>query len=298
MTVRQALQWGTARLKHAGVGSSALDAELLLARILKNDRVWLYAHPEQHVSRTTGQHFSKLIQRRVKREPVAYILGHKEFYGLDFYVNRQVLIPRPETEILLEAAISEIKNKKSKIKNVSVVDVGTGSGAIAVAARLKIKDKKLKIIATDVYAAALKVARKNARRHGVERQITFLCGNLIAPIKAELCHGQSSALTIVANLPYLPTAEWRKTAPEIKKWEPREALDGGKDGLKYYREMFRQLECKIKNAKCKIIVFAEICPEQTVLFKKMAHGYFPSAEFRVAKDLSRRARVVIVNVGE
>ncbi|MBI2551757.1 peptide chain release factor N(5)-glutamine methyltransferase [Candidatus Uhrbacteria bacterium] len=330
MTANQTLQWAMEKLQKAGVDSPALDAELLFIHALHSairanrrmDRTWLYAHGKEQVRMTALRRYKKLIARRIKREPVAYILGHKEFYGLDFLVNRSVLIPRPETEILVERALDEIRNWKLDIRNLAVVDVGTGSGAIAVAVakECKIKNVKCKIIATDISVQALKVAKKNAWRHGVDKKITFLRGNLLEPAfnvilneagrsegsRTNVCASardsspptQNDRLVIVANLPYLPTAEWRGAQPEIKKWEPRAALDGGKDGLKYYRKLFAQLKFLISNFQYPISVFCELCPHQFSPFKRLAREFFPSAKFRVEKDLSRQERVVIVNVGE
>ncbi len=297
MTANQALQRAVEKLQKTGVDSPALDAELLLAQTLRKDRAWIFAHPEQHISRTAGQHFSKLIKRRAKREPMAYIVGHKEFYGLDFLVNRQVLIPRPETEVLVEQALEEIRKWKIENSGCVIVDVGTGSGAIAVALAtgLRIKKEELIIFAIDNSRAALNVARRNAKRHGVERKIKFLQGNLLEPLK----HDSTKTLehfVIVANLPYLPTAEWRQTAPEVRLWEPRSALDGGRDGLRCYRQLFHQLKQYVPCSMLRVTCLCELCPHQVPPFKRMVRQYFKKAQFRVVTDLSGRARVIIVQI--
>ncbi len=240
----------------------------------------------------------KLIARRVRREPTAYILGHKEFYGLDFLVNRNVLVPRPESETLVEQAFRRIMNYESGLMDTVVIDVGTGSGAIAVALakELRIKNEELRVFAIDNSREALSVARRNAKRHGVARKIKFLRGNLLEPFLRT--HKRKNLrideLVVVANLPYLPTAEWRAAAPEVRKWEPRQALDGGRDGLKYYREMFRQVlgfRFQVSGT-----ILCEICPHQVAPFKRMVRQYFKKAQFRVVKDLSGRARVISVNI--
>lgn len=319
--VQDVLRWGIGKLKKAGVETPVLDAELLLAHsaILRNrriDRVKLYAHPEMELRGTAMARYRKLIARRVRREPVTYILGHKEFYGLDFLVNRKVLIPRSETELLVEQAIREIEKYKAKpwiSQGLALIDVGTGSGAIAVAvaksSQALVHSSQLRFFATDISPAALGVARKNARRNGVENDITFLKGNLLEPVLKNVeLRMQNEEWLIVANLPYLPTAEWRGAMPEVRKYEPWGALDGGRDGLKYYRELFGQLKDFVIPAKTGIhdlsivdsrsrlrtTVLVEICQEQAGAFQKMLHGYFPRAKFKVIKDLAGRNRVVKV----
>jgi len=340
ISVRGAVHWGTLKLKKAGVETPVLDTEVLLVHALQSlsrtterlsrnaqDRMWLYAHSEQHVSRTTAQHFSKMIARRMRREPVAYIIGHKEFYGLDFFVNHNTLIPRPETETLVEETLKQITRYTLHATRYTIVDVGTGSGAIAVAVakKCRMQNAKCKIIAIDISSSALNVARKNARENEVLKKITFLQGNLLESVlrNAEL-RMKNEELLIIANLPYLPTAEWRDAGPEVKKYEPRGALDGGRDGLKYYRELLEQLKQfvipvirqpaeeiqKWLDPRCRsgmtvekgltrslaTTVLCEICPEQAVPFKKLVRGFFPRAKFEIAKDLAGRNRVVIVKI--
>ncbi len=344
MTIQEALRWGITQLRAAKVETPELDAEVLLQHTFHSaipqnrrmNRSWLYAHSNEEFSGTAFSRYKKLVARRVKREPVAYIVGYKEFYGLDFLVNHDVLIPRAETELLVEMGLSELVRCQVSGVRCQFVDIGTGSGAIAVAIakqvgiahesarqrELSLATPQLRFFATDISASALCVAKKNARRHGVEKQITFLKGNLLEPllVKAELWREKSSALLITANLPYLPTAEWRVTMPEVKKWEPRGALDGGKDGLKYYRELFKQVRGFVHNPPqpsltlregdrsilplrvrgsergLRITVLCEICPEQTGAFKELVRGYFSKAKCEVVKDLAGRNRVMVVKI--
>lgn len=187
MTIQEALQWGMEKLRAAGVDSPSLDAELLFT----TDRAWLYAHGDQRVNISKFRKYRKCIARRAKREPVAYILGHKEFYGLDFFVNKNVLIPRPESELLVDEIVQNLQHYTLHTTHYTIVDVGTGSGAIAVAVAEKCKMQNLsagkagakcKILATDISSQALRVARKNARMNRVEKKITFLKGNLLEPL--------------------------------------------------------------------------------------------------------------------
>ncbi len=323
-SVREALRWGIGTLKKAGVETPVLDAEVLLTFAVGGvahesarrrslsaatpiNRSWLFAHPKDILSVSVFERYKKMIARRGRHEPVAYIVGYKEFYGLDFFVNRHVLVPRSETEVLVEAALLEVERCQVSGVRYQVLDVGTGSGAIAVAiakntpsvpppSRGRIKVGGMQLFATDISAAALRVARKNARRHGVAKRIKFLRGNLMEPIIRNFLNSQFRNFVITANLPYLPTSEWRAAMPEVKKWEPRGALDGGKDGLKYYREMFEQFKLKVKSCKLHVTFLCEICPEQAGPFKKMARGFFPRARCEIVKDLAGRNRVVVVKM--
>jgi len=273
MTIEQALQWATKKLKAAHLASSALDAEILLAFVLRKPKEYLFTYPEKKLTRPQRQQaglrggranfqlstFNLLTNRRARHEPIAYLTGHKEFFGLDFLVNKNTLIPRPETEMLVEETLERIRNYESGIMN--IIDVGTGSGAIAIAVAKKIPptpfntggSKKIspltkggrggiQFYATDYSPLALKLARQNARRNGVANQIKFLRGDLLSPIlKSNQLPATSYPLLITANLPYLTTAEWKNLAPEMKKYEPRSALDGGQDGMKYLNTLFVQL---------------------------------------------------------
>ena len=230
MIVKQALVWASQKLKAKKNTSADLDAEVLLSHVLKKPREYLFAYPETKLSTYQLKNFRTLLARRAKHEPIAYLTGHKEFYGLDFIVNKGVLIPRPETEALVEAVIKEVKNKK-----LTIADIGTGSGCIAIA--LKKNLPKCKVIATDKSAAALKVAKQNAKKHQVA--IQFKKGNLLEPMKKQKFD------VVVANLPYLRD---KLDYPDRKvtKYEPALALKGGPDGLKIYRQFYQQLQ-KLKN---------------------------------------------------
>lgn len=304
MTIKQALLWANQKLKHlARAGhydTPTLDAEILLSFALKKPKEFLYAHSEKKLTRTQFGLFKKLIARRAKHEPVAYITGLKEFFGLDFYVSRNVMIPRPETEILVEETIKKIKDQKSKIKNL-IVDVGTGSGCIIISLAKKIPNyliTKLPIqfFATEISPSALKVAQKNARRH--KAAITFLHGNLLEPIIKKIKNQELKikVLHVTANLPYLTTNQWRRTQPEIKKYEPRLALDGGPDGLKYHRQLLQQIKLLIANYQLPITLFFEIDPSQVKRITKLIYRYFPAAKIEIKKDLAGRDRVVIVKL--
>lgn len=220
--------------------SPILDCEILLAHVLKKPREFLYAHPNREVAENTKKKFEKLLRRRIKGEPIAYLISHKEFFGLDFYVDKRVMIPRPDTEALLEKIIKETKNKK-----ITIVDVGTGSGCLAIA--LKKHLPQCEIIATDISKKALAVAGKNAKKHKVK--IEFLHGDLLRPL-------QEKVDLIVANLPYLPKNVSRKKnlkfEPQLalrNKGQTKRLLKQAKNYLKPEGKIFLE----IKGGKIKII---------------------------------------------
>jgi release factor glutamine methyltransferase len=285
VTIKQSLIWATKILKKSKILSPALDAEILLSFSIKKSKEFLYSHSEKKLTVAQLSKFKKLIARRAKREPIAYITGHKYFFGLDFLVNKNVLIPRPETETLVEEAL----DKKLSV----IIDVGTGSGAIAIALAHHLP--KAKIFATEISKAALKVAKKNAQRH--KTKITFLHGNLLESflnLKSKIKNPKS--LFIIANLPYLTTHQWQQTQPEIKKYEPRQALDGGKDGLKYYNQLINQINSLVTRYALRITSIFEIDPAQTKSITKLIHARFPAAKIEIKNDLAGRDRAVIFKI--
>ncbi|MEX0616906.1 MAG: peptide chain release factor N(5)-glutamine methyltransferase [Candidatus Woykebacteria bacterium] len=206
-----------------------IEAEIVLSGLLRKDRSFLYAHPEFRLSKTRTSKLTSKLKRRERGEPLAYILGYKEFYGLKFYVDKRVLIPRQETEELIEKVFNWIKKKN--LTAPSICEVGTGSGCIAVTlAKLA---PSAKIYAIDIDKHALEVAKKNAKLHGVSEKITFLQGDLLTPLSEKVD-------LIVANLPYIPTKKISSLQGELRDWEPRVALDGGTDGKELYLKLFKQ----------------------------------------------------------
>lgn len=223
---RDALAAAGDALKAAGIPSSRLDAELLLAEATGWDRARLAAEPEAGVPADAARRFGEMVRRRLRREPVAYILGRKGFRSIELEVDRRVLIPRPETELLVELA-SELRPRR-------VLDIGTGSGAVALAIADEIPE--CEVIATDTSAAALAVARANAARLGLVERIEFHEGTLPAHDSGGVGEGAADAFDlIVANLPYVAESEWSDLEPEVTRWEPREALLAGADGLDVLR---------------------------------------------------------------
>src|SRR5262245_23833822 len=216
-SVREALAASVDALAAAGVEEARLDAELLLGEAMGCGRAALVADPEAEVPAPAARAFGEMVRRRLRREPVAYILGRKGFRHIELEVDRRVLIPRPETELLVELAVERNARR--------VLDVGTGSGAIALAVANELPD--CEVVATDTSPGALEVARANAARLGLDQRVTFVEGTL----------PEGEFDLVLANLPYVPEGDWRGLQPEVRDWEPREALLAGPDGLDAYRAL-------------------------------------------------------------
>ncbi len=212
-----------------GIDRARLDAEVLLAYVLDRERVDLYVEFNRPLTTEEVDKYRELVIKRRKGIPVAYLVGHKEFMSLEFKVTPEVLIPRPETEHVVEIGLKLIEAWEQP--EITVVDVGTGSGAIIVSL-VKLAEAELKGIGVDISESALEVAQENAAYHGVESEIDFKAGDLLAPVKRE-------ADLIVSNPPYVPSKKLESIQEEVKQ-QPKLALDGGQDGLNYYRQLITQ----------------------------------------------------------
>jgi release factor glutamine methyltransferase len=235
MDVGLLLTEGTRFLRAQGIATPRLDAEVLLAFVLGKKRVDLLIHPEIEVAPEKVVFFRQLLRKRAEGVPVAYLTGKREFMSLEFQVTPDVLIPRPETELLVEKVLDFLKLQDDHKDHFLVADVGTGSGAIAVS--LASYHPRVRVVAIDVAEEALEVARSNARNHGVQDRIEFLCGDLLTPLLAAGEIGKGDV--VVANLPYIPTGELAFLPPDVRA-EPMVALDGGSDGLDLYRRLLPQ----------------------------------------------------------
>jgi release factor glutamine methyltransferase len=264
---REALGAATDALRAAGIEDPRLDAEVLLAEATGWGRDRLAAHPEDELPPGAARAFGGMVRRRLRREPVAYIVGRRGFRGLELEVDPRVLIPRPETELLVELALEERPRR--------VLDIGTGSGAIALAVAVELPE--CEVIATDTSTAALDVARANAERLGLGDRVEFVDGTWPTD--------DATFDLVLANLPYVSEAEWAGLAPEVSEWEPREALLAGADGL----EAIRALLSEKLNAGC---VALEIGMGQVDAVREMvaAAGF---EQIEVRKDLAGIDRVVI-----
>jgi len=261
------------------IADARLEAEILLAHLLQTDRTGLYINSTRHLSDNQTLAYSTLVKRRINHEPTAYIIGHKEFFGLDFRVSPDTLIPRPDTELLVENAI-ELAGAFPI--HCLIADVGTGCGAIAIALAAHLPGAR--IYATDISAAALEVAADNCRFHKMERRIILLQGNLLEPLPAPV-H------LIVANLPYIKESELAEIMPEIAKFEPHLALSGGVDGLRRIGELISQVPGKLIAGGA---VLLEIGYDQGHAISNIVGRYLPGASVRIAPDLSGSDRVAII----
>ena len=227
-TITKLLEWTTSYFKSHDIDSPRAAAEILLAHTLNLRRLDLYLRYDQPLSSHELERFKGLIKRRVKREPVSYIVGVKEFWSMDFAVSGEVLIPRPETECLVEAALSLLPadaKQDSKLGPQRILEMGTGTGAVVLA--LASQQKHHFFVASDRSFNALVLARKNAERHGLDKNVLFFCGDWLAP----LSNNKYRFDMIISNPPYIRTQVLGQLEPEIVKYEPIAALDGGQDGL-------------------------------------------------------------------
>jgi release factor glutamine methyltransferase len=239
MDVRTALKQGIAQLREAHVSSFTLAAELLLLHTLGRDRTWLYAHPEELVSEGDAQRFQALLTRRATGEPTQHLTGKQEFWGLEFEVTPDVLIPRPETEHVIEVALDRLAVREIRAgrkptltgDGLQIIDVGTGSGCIAIALAKELPGAR--ILATDISQAALAVARRNAIRHSVEDRLVFLEFSLLTQPAGK--YG-----LIVSNPPYIGHKEKQTLLREVRDHEPELALYGGEEGYELYADLIAQ----------------------------------------------------------
>ncbi len=265
-----------------------LDAQLLLAFILNVSKNYLFTHFDQELTEEQLRRFESLMDRRRHHEPLAYILGWKEFYGRPFRVNSFVLIPRPDTEVLIEEAKKLVMGAQDTL----FVDVGTGSGAIAVTLAA---ETNLPVIAIDLSPQALALAEQNAKIHKVDDRLTFLQSNLFESLKPETTRGLQEVI-ITANLPYLTPKQIALAESEVKDYEPRLALDGGVDGLDVYNALFQTLAARRADFPKSLTTIIEIDPDQHVSAPHLITEYFPKAESRIVNDLANKPRVVIAKL--
>ncbi|HEY8292752.1 MAG TPA: peptide chain release factor N(5)-glutamine methyltransferase [Thermomicrobiales bacterium] len=275
--LRDLLARGTDVLRRGGIETPELDAALLLGHLLGRDRAALYAHLLDDAPPGIPDAFDALIERRSRREPVAYLTGAKEFMGLAFAVSAAVLVPRPETELLVEWAACWLVTRPHGAR---VVDVGTGSGAIAIS--LASMTTHTRIFASDISREALEVARLNARRHMVADRVAFVCGDLVSWL------GRPVTM-ILANLPYLTDAQ--TDAADLRA-EPRGALaGGGGDGFRFYRTLIPQIPGRLAlDGACAF----EIDPSQAAIATALCAASFPAASVAIHHDLAGLARFVTV----
>lgn len=272
-----ALHFAAGDLAEAAGEDARLEAEVLLAHTLGIDCAHLLADLRSSLSLEQTAAFDVLLRRRIAREPLAYIVGHREFYGIEIACSPAALIPRPESEMLVDLALEEARRRGE----IRVVDIGTGTGAIAVAVALNAANAR--VLATDVSEAALALARRNIERHGVESRVELR--------KVDLFDGLGVFDVIVANLPYVSEGNWRGLAPELRDHEPKTALVGGETGMEIIEAMLRQAPPHLAPGG---VVAAEISDTQGAAALQAAHEAFREAAACVMKDLAGLERMLVV----
>lgn len=280
-TVGRALISAKQRLEDSSCSTPHLDAQVILAYVLNVDRSWLFAHHEYELTAQQAEAYTALIMRRMQHEPVAYLVGRKEFYGLDFLVDQRVLIPRPETELLVDAVLDAVELRE--LVHPKVADIGTGSGAIAIAVAANCQQAR--IYAVDISPSALEVARQNVARLDAAQQVTLLQGDLLTPLPERVD-------VIVANLPYIRSDAYQALMPDVRAYEPQLALEAGPEGLDAIARLLQQ---SVNHLNPNGVLFLEIGHDQGEAVLKLAQGLLPQAHsIRLRQDYHGHDRLVTV----
>ena len=283
-TVRSALRDGMVQLAAANTPSHALAAELLLMHATGRDRAWIYAHPEAELDEQRAKIFFALIARRASGVPTQYLTGRQEFWGLEFEVTPAVLIPRPETEHVIEVALERLDERSGAKRDewLRIADVGTGSGCIAVALAKELSNAR--IVATDISAEALKIAMRNAEKHGVNQRVRFVQCDLLESAE---CESQAFDL-VVSNPPYVARAEENELAREVREHEPHTAIFGGATGTEIYGRLIAQASERLRPGRLLVMEIGYGASEGVRAMLDVDSW----TDIRVTKDLAGIARVV------
>lgn len=280
-TVGRALTSAKQRLEDANCDTPHLDAQVILAHVLEVERSWLFAHHEYELPAARAEAYAALIMRRMRHEPVAYLVGRKEFYGLEFVVDQRVLIPRPETELLVDAVLDTVDMRK--LARPKIADVGTGSGAIAIAVAANCVNAR--IYAIDLSTDALAVARENVERLDAHQQVILLAGDLLTPLPEKVD-------VIVANLPYISSTAYPHLMPDVHDFEPQLALESGPHGLDAITRLLQRASDHLLPDG---VILLEIGHDQGPAVEKLAHTLLPHAQsVRVRQDYHGHDRLVTI----
>ena len=277
-TIRDILAWTTDYFRNKGISTPRLDAEILLAHCLDRERIYLYLNLDRPLQSAERSRYRELVGRRASREPIALITGVKEFWSIPFRISPGVLIPRPETEVLVEAIIDQIGNLSAP----RVLELGTGSGAVAVSVAKE--NQHVHILASDIDPPTLRIASLNALQAGVTGSIEFLAADLFSAIRPGTTFD-----VICSNPPYVPRDLIPTLEPEVRDFEPHAALDGGPDGLDVIRELARQARHYLNEAGALVL---EIGDGQDESVTQILTGIGGFREILTLADLSGKPRVV------
>jgi release factor glutamine methyltransferase len=283
LTLIEAINIASDKLAAAGIQTARLDAEVLLAHILGKNRAWLLTHIHDTLDKKIAEDFESAFQRRAQREPLQYITGKQEFWGLEFKVTRDVLIPRPETELIVESALG-IAAKL--IGHATILDLCSGSGCIAVSLAKELPESHL--VAIDKSAKALAVTRENAGKHEVSDRIRFLEGDLFEPLRKLDLRGRIDI--IVSNPPYVPSGLYASLQPEVRDYEPEMALVAGPQGIEFHRQIIDAAPGWLAEHGALIM---EMGIHQAEMLREMVQATSAYAPPIVHKDLARIERVIV-----
>lgn len=284
-TIRELIRVTSEYLSEKGVDSPRLSAEILLAHHLKMKRIDLYLDLDRPLTDQEISGYRTLIRRRAMREPIQYITGIQEFWSLEFHVNPEVMIPRPETEILVEQAIRLLRHKgQSPESSAPILEIGTGSGIIAISIVKEIQD--VLIYATDISEGALNVAMKNAIKHNLHERIRFFVGDIFEPLK----QNKSVFQMILSNPPYIPTPDISSLQVEVKDYEPHVALNGGEDGLEIIKRIIGGAHLFLAHDGWLILEMDPRQMDRAVGLLEETHMF---GNYKIKKDYSNNDRVLM-----
>ena len=301
MTIIESLKWANDKLKTVNIDSPMLDAEIILAHILKVSKPALFAKFNDKLKIHEEELFAISIDKRMQNIPIAYIIGKKNFYNKEFKINKNVLIPRPATETLIDEALLILQSMETN--STLICDIGTGSGIIAVTLS---DETKMPVIATDISETALIIAKQNAIKHNIT-DIDFQKGNLIEPVinLFKKLHNTNNPkissvypfknLVICANLPYLNQKQMETLLPSVQ-YEPESALAAGIDGLDLYWKLFKQISINRTKLPRNIHIIIEIDPSQSQGIKTLIQHHFPASKQKIIKDLEKHNRIVVSKI--
>lgn len=282
MRLYEALKWASSFLRESGRDENA--GEIVLCHVLNTNRTGLMMNMREELTKEQEVTFRDFVQKHVEGQPVQYLIGYEMFYGRSFFVNEEVLIPRPETEELVLGVLNRIQRKFGD-KNLHVADVGTGSGAISIT--LSLENKNLHVYTVDIAHESIEVAKKNAETLGAN--VTFYHGDLLSPFYET----KQKLDVVVSNPPYIPEEDWRGLSEVVKEYEPKRALVGGDDGLDFYRRFMDELPNVLQN---EAIVAFEVGVGQGEDVKALLEQTFPHAQVEVVFDINGKDRMVFAEV--
>lgn len=292
MTIKDLLFETAKKLQEAKIENYEAETYSLLSFVCTLSQSEIISHPEKNIRLGQVKKIKKMLKLRTSGWPLAYLIGQKSFYNLEFYVNKNTLIPRPESELIVEAVLDKIKNEKNK--EINIIDIGTGSACLIISLADILKNKNnVCFYGIDISSRALKMAKKNSKKHDLNKIIKFYQGNLLKPLFKKISK-KSATYHILANLPYLSKEEIKKS-PSLKM-EPKRALDGGKDGLELYQKLFEQI-AQIKQEQT-FTIYTEINPWQKNKLIEITKKAFSKCqvEINTLLDLRCEDRIVIIKI--